>query len=115
MVVLSSQAGIAPELVGRIRRFLVFQPLSENARAEIMTLAVARVAAEYGVQVGHIAPAVIVNLLAQSRNSEFGARPDEYLVDELLGAAFAEASADPTTGSWAISGGPPFTLASLGN
>jgi ATP-dependent Clp protease ATP-binding subunit ClpA len=55
--------GMAPELIGRIGTFLVFQPLSLDARAEIVALSVKQVAEEYGLRVERIAPAVILSIL----------------------------------------------------
>lgn len=90
-------SGIRPELVGRISSFLVFRPLSERARAEVATAAVAKVAAEYGLQVTWVAPDVI-SLIVSRPYDNLGARPDEYYVDELLGPEFAR---------YAIEGGRP--------
>ena len=49
---------ILPELLGRIDAFLVFRPLSERTRAEILALSVIRIAAEYGLTVVRVAVAV---------------------------------------------------------
>lgn len=84
--------GIAPEIVGRIGRFLVFRPLSPEIRAEILALAIAEVAEEYGLQVNYVEPSVIVDLMHKARSSNFGVRPERYLIDDLLGATFAEAA-----------------------
>jgi hypothetical protein len=89
--------GIRPELVGRISSFLVFRPLSERARAEIATAAIAKVAAEYGLQVAWVAPEV-VSLIVSRPYDNLGARPDEYYIDELLGPEFSR---------YAIDGGRP--------
>jgi hypothetical protein len=97
-------AGIAPELVGRIGYFLVFRPLTPKARTEIMTLAVARVAAEYGLEVVYIEPQVIGELLERARTGDFGARPDEYLADEVLGACFARTAAAGLQGPVVVRG-----------
>lgn len=86
-------AGISSELVGRIACFLVFRPLTANTRAEIVTLAIARVAEEYGLRVGRIEPSVVVSVLEQIRSVDFGARPYEHLIDDLLGACFANVAA----------------------
>jgi ATP-dependent Clp protease ATP-binding subunit ClpA len=85
-------AGLRRELVGRIHHFLVFRPLSLDARAEILALAIARVAKEYGLRIQRTAPGVILALLKQSRLEGFGARPDEYLIDRVLGDCFAAAA-----------------------
>lgn len=103
-------AGVAPELVGRITAFLVFRPLSAETRAEIVALAIARVAEEYGVQVEYIEPAVIARILARAQSDGFGARPYEYLVDEVLGETLAHAAASGATASIRL-GVPPFQCA----
>ena len=80
--------GILPELVGRISSFLVFRPLSARARAEIATAALTRVAAEYGLMVESIDPEIVSSIVNRPYD-ELGARPDEYYIDDILGAAFA--------------------------
>jgi ATP-dependent Clp protease ATP-binding subunit ClpA len=85
-------SGVAPELVGRIRHFIVFRPLSLDARSEILSLAVTRIAEEYGLAIRRIAPGALLSLLSQSGDTSYGARPDEYLVDRMLGDCFAEAA-----------------------
>lgn len=84
-------AGLGAELIGRIGCFLVYQPLSDKTRIEIMALSVVRVAGEYGLTVSQIAPETLTSLLKRSNRKEFGARPDEYLIDEVLGDTFAQA------------------------
>ena len=74
-----------------------------------MALAVARVAAEYGLEVVYIEPQVIAELLAKARGSDFGARPDEYLVDEMLGACFARTAAAGVQGPVVVRGGEGYT------
>jgi ATP-dependent Clp protease ATP-binding subunit ClpA len=101
------RAGLAPELVGRIGSFLAFSPLSPAARAEIIELAIARVAGEYGLQIASVSRSVIEGILAESITSDLGARPDEYLVDELLGDAFMAAASQAGQGRWRVTG-PPF-------
>jgi hypothetical protein len=86
-------AGVAPELLGRIGGFLVFRPLKDAVRAEIVTLAIARVAEEYGVRIAHIDPTVVSTILCTSSDRQFGARPDEFIIDDMLGSCFAQARA----------------------
>jgi hypothetical protein len=100
-------AGIAPELIGRISEFLVFRPLTVETRAEIMALVIAAVAQDYGLAVEHIEPAVIASLLGRAESGSLGVRPDEYLVDSLLGPAFAQSAA----AGWQtveVRAGPPY-------
>lgn len=100
-------AGVAPELVGRIGCFLAFRSLDQEARAEVVTLAIRRVAEEYGVHVVRIAPTVVADILRSSSSEGFGARPDEYLVDERLGPCFADAAATGLKEPVAVVAGPP--------
>ncbi|NTU50308.1 MAG: ATP-dependent Clp protease ATP-binding subunit, partial [Desulfobulbaceae bacterium] len=99
--------GIAPEIVGRIGRFLVFRPLSPEIRAEILALAIAEVAEEYGLQVNYVEPSVIVDLMHKARSSNFGVRPERYLIDDLLGATFAEVASYDTVKPVTVVG-PPY-------
>jgi ATP-dependent Clp protease ATP-binding subunit ClpA len=84
-------AGIAPEILGRIGRFLVYKPLDENNKIEIITLAVTEVAKEYGVNVQYIEPEVIAAILLSSKGNDFGVRPEKYMIDDMLGGVFASA------------------------
>lgn len=105
-------AGLAPELVGRIGCFLVYRPLPLEARLEIIALAIVSVAEEYGLRVGRITPSVIEHIFERGRSQEFGARPDEYLVDDLLGLIFAEAARAQSNAPVEVCG-PPFACAPL--
>jgi ATP-dependent Clp protease ATP-binding subunit ClpA len=106
-------AGVAPELIGRIGCFLVFRPLGREARAEIATLAITRVAEEYGVRIARIEPTVVADILKASPDEGFGARPDEYLIDELLGACLAEASTAGLEQPALLEAGPPYRCVPL--
>ena len=101
-------SGIAPELIGRIGCFLAFRPLTEHARAEIVTLAIVHVAREYNLEIGRIAPEVVAYILSNGPETDWGARPDEYYVDELLGDAFATAVNSATSEQVFAVEGPPF-------
>ncbi len=100
-------AGIAPEIVGRIGRFLVYRPLSPEVRAEIMALAITEVAEEYGLRVIYVEPSVIVHLMGNVRSKGFGVRPERFLIDDMLGGAFAKA-ARQGVGSPVKVVGPPY-------
>jgi ATP-dependent Clp protease ATP-binding subunit ClpA len=95
-------AGLGPEIVGRIGRFLVFQPLTIEARAEVVTQVVVDVASEYRVAVARVAPEVIVHILLTARQQGFGVRPERYLIDELLGTSFANAAESRLQGPWEV-------------
>ena len=107
-------AGIAPEIIGRIGRFRVYRPLPLEVSAEIMTLAIVEVAEEYGVQVGYIAPNVIVDLMHKTRQENFGVRPSRYLIDDTLGFAFAKAAEQGVTGPVNVAG-PPYVCSPHNN
>jgi ATP-dependent Clp protease ATP-binding subunit ClpA len=85
-------SGIRPELVGRIGAFLVFRPLSDLARAEIATAALVRVASEYSLAVEMIDPEIVSSIVNRPYDG-LGARPDEYYIDDILGAEFARYAA----------------------
>ena len=104
-------AGIAPEIVGRIGRFLVYQPLSTEVRAAIMALAVSEVAAEYGLEVTYVEPGVIVELMRKLKSQNFGVRPGRYIIDEMLGKAFLDAAKQSLECALTVSG-PPFKCVS---
>jgi hypothetical protein len=91
----------------RIGRFLVFCPLPPEARAEIIALAIAEIAAEYGLKVQRIAPSVIISVLKKVRIDNFGVRPGRYFIDDLLGGIFAETSARQIQEAVEVLG-PPF-------
>jgi hypothetical protein len=100
-------SGIAPEIVGRISRFLVYKMLSPQVRAEIIAISIAEVAEEYGQRVSYIEPSVIVELLKRSNSHNFGARPERALIDEVLGSEFSKvARATPAKTIFVL--GPPF-------
>jgi len=99
--------GVSPELVGRMSCFLVFRPLRVEVQVEIIALAIARVANEYGIEIRHIGSSVILHVLEKARDDRFGARPFEYLVDEVLGDCFAGAG-QSHTGTAVTVEGPPF-------
>ena len=108
------EGGIAPELIGRMSCFLAFRPLTPEARAEIVTLSIARVAREYDIEIGRIAPEVVAHILNNGSETDFGARPDEYFVDEILGETFASARNAATAPDQVFQlSGPPFVCRSM--
>lgn len=99
---------IAPELVGRINSFLVYYPLSEETRIEILALSIVRVASEYGANISYIAPETLSVILQTAGKYGLGVRPDEYLIDDLLGNLFIEISEKYGTTSVSIAGTTEF-------
>jgi ATP-dependent Clp protease ATP-binding subunit ClpB len=103
--------GIAPEIVGRIGRFLVFRPLSPETQAEIAALAIAEVGEEYGLKVIYVEPSVIVDMMQKACSATFGARPERFLIDDLLGSTFAKAAEQDASIPVKVVG-PPFACQS---
>jgi hypothetical protein len=99
--------GIPQEIVGRIGRFLVFRPLSPEIRAKILAMAVAEVGEEYGLQVTYVESGVIIDIMQKTRSEGFGVRPERFLIDHLLGGAFAKAAAHGTRAPVTVVG-PPY-------
>lgn len=100
-------SGLAPEIVGRIGRFLVFFPLSAQIRAEIMAISITEIAREYGLEVSFIEPTVIIDILKRVGSQNFGVRPERFLVDDLLGGIFAKTASEQTCNPIEVVG-PPF-------
>ena len=96
------------ELIGRIGTFLIYQPLNVETRAEIMALAIHQTASEYGLNITYIEPSVVTSILALAPEGSFGARPDNILVDDVLGEVFAMAAATHPSHPMEVQGGPPY-------
>ena len=88
---LKTSGGIAPEIVERIEHFLVYRQIPQDQRANVMLTAIAETAREYGLELCHVAPELLLNLLREARSHNNGARADRRLVGEKLGAAFVQA------------------------
>jgi len=102
-----SAAGVPAEIVGRINRFLIFGPLSVETKAEIVSLAIAEVADEYGIDVQKVAPTAVLEIMNESRSQSFGVRPERFLIDAMLGGVLAKAARRQDRVPMAIVG-PPF-------
>lgn len=110
--------GIPPEIVGRIGRFLVYDELCIEARADIIAQSIVEVASEYGLRIDEVDSSVIIAVLERSRSEHFGVRPERTMIDDLLGDVFARtaaAGAPESNESPARLSGPPFKLVSLVN
>ncbi len=99
--------GLAPEIVGRIGRFLVFKPLSTETRAEIIAIAISEIAQEYGVTVSYVEPTVVIDIMKKVRTQNFGVRPERFIIDDLLGGIFAKTAQGQVKNPVKVSG-PPF-------
>src|ERR1700733_1791967 len=73
------------EIVGRIDRVYVFQPLSGMIIAEIALLKITKLAEQYRLQVHFVAPELLLRALAANEKvSRFGIRELERILDEML-------------------------------
>ena len=108
------KAGVSPELVGRISSFLVYQELNNQARTEILALSIVRVASEYGLNIRFIAPETLTVILQKNEASNFGARPDEYLIDDIFGDLFVKTLEEFGNASLQINGTDEFHCSPFG-
>lgn len=81
-----------PEILGRIDRVYVFQPLEGMVIAEIALLKIAKLGREYGLKIEFIAPELLVQALANSRKlSRFGVRELDRILFDTFAPHFADA------------------------
>jgi len=81
-----------PEIVGRIDRVYVFQPLEGMVIAEIALLKLSKLAREYGMQLEFVAPELIVEaLIAGAKVSRFGVRELDRVIFEMFALQLTEA------------------------
>lgn len=85
--------GMAPELVGRIGRVMIYGPLSQQAQALVVVLATARLGEDFDLEVRAIHPAWVSDVLAEVDTSRGGMRRIEHAVERRIGAALAQAPA----------------------
>jgi len=84
-----------PEILGRIDKVYVFQPLEGIVIAEIALLKLAKLGREYGLQVSFVAPELIMRaLLANQKISRFGIRELDRIVFDMFAPQFAQAKDD---------------------
>lgn len=83
--------GIPSEIIGRIRQFLVYVPITEQGRAEILLSTIVEIAEEYGLKVKFIDPSLVVELMKNNASAHFGARTDRVKIESLLGDALIDA------------------------
>lgn len=99
-------AGLPPELIGRMASVLVFRPLPTRARIEAAALAVQRVGLDYGLEVVSVDTELLVQFMKEGSRA-FGVRGDEHAIDRLLGAAFLHARQVGANGPVRVEAGPP--------
>jgi ATP-dependent Clp protease ATP-binding subunit ClpA len=81
-----------PEILGRIDKVYVFQPLEGLVIAEIALLKLAKLGREYGLQVTFVAPELIMRaLLANQKISRFGIRELDRIVFDMFAQQFTTA------------------------
>ena len=80
-----------PEILGRIDKVYVFQPLEGLVVAEIALLKISKLAREYGLQIEFVAPELIVEALAANQKlSRFGIRELERIIFDMFAAQLIE-------------------------
>jgi ATP-dependent Clp protease ATP-binding subunit ClpC len=81
-----------PEILGRIDKVYVFQPLQGIVVAEIALLKISKLAQEYGLEVEFVAPELIMQALSKNEKiSRFGIRELERIIFDMFAPSLAEA------------------------
>jgi ATP-dependent Clp protease ATP-binding subunit ClpA len=84
-----------PEILGRIDRVYVFQPLEGMVIAEIALLKIGKLAEQYGLKVKFVAPELLVRALAANEKvSRFGIRELERILNDMLADQLLAAQED---------------------
>jgi S1-C subfamily serine protease len=79
------QANVAPEVCGRINKFLVYNPLTHEAMVQITWQETKKLAQSYGLEIVSIAPEFLAEVAAKATNPQYGARSAQDMVAERLG------------------------------
>lgn len=81
-----------PEILGRIDKVYVFQPLEGMVIAEIALLKIVKLGKQYGLDVQFVAPELLMQVLAANEKvSRFGIRALQGVLDDLLPSQFIDA------------------------
>jgi ATP-dependent Clp protease ATP-binding subunit ClpA len=81
-----------PEILGRIDRVYVFQPLEGMVIAEIAILKLAKLGKEYGIKVQFVAPELLVQaLIAGQKVSRFGVRELDRVIFDMFAMQLTDA------------------------
>lgn len=81
-----------PEILGRIDKVYVFQPLRGIVVAEVALLKIAKLAQEYGLTVQFVAPELLMEaLLKNDKVSRFGIRELERIIFDMFASQMADA------------------------
>ena len=103
-------AGLPPELVGRIGAFAVFAPLDDEAHRHAAEGAVLALAREYGLSPTTVDPVVLDVVIDIAGETGIGVRALYHAARELLAEAFAAAVVDGVRGLVVITAGPPVEI-----
>jgi ATP-dependent Clp protease ATP-binding subunit ClpA len=81
-----------PEIVGRIDKVYVFEPLQGMVIAEIALLKLAKLAREYGLELQFVSPQLLVEaLIAGQKLSRFGVRELDRVIFDMFALQLTEA------------------------
>ena len=81
-----------PEILGRIDRVSIFDPLKGAVMAEIALLKIAKLASDYGIELKHVAAEAVMDVLLKNQKiSRFGTRELERIIFDLFASPIAEA------------------------
>jgi ATP-dependent Clp protease ATP-binding subunit ClpC len=81
-----------PEILGRIDKVYVFQPLQGVVLAEVALLKISKLATEYGLKVKFVAPELILQALVKNEKiSRFGIRELERITFDMFASHLADA------------------------
>lgn len=86
--------GFKPEIAGRISRFFEFKRLTKNDIAQIAVLVFKSKFAEYGFIVDAIESELLEDIQSHYTSSQFGVRPLENALEEVLGSQLPPPSVD---------------------
>lgn len=80
-----------PEILGRIDRVSIFDPLQGPVMAEIAILKITKLASDYGIELRHVAAEAIMDVLLKNQKiSRFGVRELERIIFDLFASPLAE-------------------------
>jgi hypothetical protein len=85
-----NRSGLSRPLIDRIMHFIPFRPLPPTIMAEVTTLGVCAVAAEYDLEIVRIEPSIISEILNSVDESVTSARQVKYRASRMLGSVFAQ-------------------------
>jgi ATP-dependent Clp protease ATP-binding subunit ClpB len=80
-----------PEILGRIDRISIFDPLKGAVMAEISLLKISKLASDYGINLKYIAAEAVMDVLMKNQKiSRFGVRELERIIFDLFAAPLAD-------------------------